>query len=80
MLNLKSFLHNAYHYKKDKKKYNKILALYNSIDFLMKDFEATENDFEKILLGLEKFINNICLAELNNDKLNLVVLFKINLL
>ena len=66
--NLKSFLHNKYHYSKNKKSYNKILGLYNSIDFLIKDIEATDEEFEKIILGLEKFVNSICIVELNNYK------------
>lgn len=55
------------YYTKDKKAYNKILALHNSIDFLMNDFEATDDEFDEILLGLESFINYICIAE-NNRK------------
>ena len=66
--NLKSFLHNKYHYSINKKSYNKILGLYNSIDFLIKDIEATDDEFEKIILGLEKFVNSICIVELNNYK------------
>jgi hypothetical protein len=61
-------LHNKYHYSKDKKAYNKILGLYNFIDFLIKDIEATDEEFEKILLGLEKFVNSVCMVELNNHK------------
>ncbi len=70
MVNLKSFLYNKYHYSKNKKSYNKILGMYNSIDFLIKDFEATDDDFQKIILGLEKFVNSVCLSELNNEKEN----------
>lgn len=68
MENLKAFLNNEYHYSKNKKAYNSILSLYNAIDFLIKDFKTSEKEFENILLGLEKFINSICLAELNNFK------------
>ena len=67
--NLKSFLHNRYHYSKNKKSYNKILGLYNSIDFLMNDLEATDKDFEKILFGLDRFVNAICLVEVTTFKL-----------
>jgi len=63
-------LHNKYHYSEDKKSYNRILALHNSINFLIKDFEATDADFTNIILGLEKFINAICVAELHNYKLS----------
>ncbi len=65
MKNLKAFLNNEYHYSVDKKSYNRILNLHNSIDFLMKDYKTTDEYFNKILLGLEKFVNVICLSELN---------------
>lgn len=68
MENLKAFLNNEYHYSKNKKAYNRVLSLYNSIDFLMKDFKTSDKEFENILLGLEKFVNSICVAELNNFK------------
>ena len=64
--NLKAFLNNRYSYKTCKKSYNRIIALHNNIDFLMQDFKTTDENFANILLGLEKFINSLCLAELKN--------------
>ena len=63
-------MNNRYSYKIDKKSYNRIIALHNNIDFLMKDFKTTDENFDKILLGLEQFINSLCLAELKNSKDN----------
>ena len=63
-------MNNRYHYSINKKAYNRIIALHNNIDFIINDFKTTDDNFEKILLGLEKFINSLCLAELKNSKDN----------